>query len=102
VKIVLSWLRELCPTELSAEELSELLSWKGLHTESITRPWDGLSGVVVARVLEVRDHPNSEKLCLARVTYGSGERELADVGAGDPGRGLGGNDLLPTGAGHLT
>ena len=90
MKIVLSWLRELCPTELSAEELSDLLSWKGLHTESITRPWDGLSGVVVARVIEVRNHPNSEKLCLARVSYGSGERELV-VGV----RNMKPGDLVP-------
>jgi len=90
VKIVLSWLREFCPVELSPAELSELLSWKGMHTESILRPWDGLSGVVVARVIEVRDHPNSEKLCLARVNYGSGERELV-VGV----RNMKAGDLVP-------
>jgi phenylalanyl-tRNA synthetase beta chain len=90
VKIVLSWLRELCATELSARELSDLLSWKGLHTESITQPWEGLSGVVVARVLEVRDHPNSEKLCLARVDYGSGEHEVV-VGV----RNMKPGDLVP-------
>jgi phenylalanyl-tRNA synthetase beta chain len=76
VKIALSWLKEHCPVELSPEELEELLSAKGIHVESIDRPWAGLSGVVVARVLEVRDHPNSAKLCLARVSHGSGEREL--------------------------
>jgi phenylalanyl-tRNA synthetase beta chain len=76
VKVVVSWLREFCPVDLSAEELSDLLSWRGLHTEAILRPWDGLSDVVVAKVLEVRDHPNSEKLCLVRVSHGSGEREL--------------------------
>jgi phenylalanyl-tRNA synthetase beta chain len=76
VRIVLSWLKECCPVELGPEELGELMSAKGLHVESIDRPWAGLSGVVVARVLEVRDHPDSDKLCLARVSYGSGEREL--------------------------
>jgi phenylalanyl-tRNA synthetase beta chain len=76
VRIVLSWLRELCPVDLSAEQLGELLAWQGLHTESIERPWERLSGVVVAKVLEVRDHPNSDKLCLVRVSTGSGEREL--------------------------
>ena len=90
MKIVLSWLREFCPVPLSAEELSDLLSWRGMHTESILRPWEGLSGVVVARVMEVRDHPNSEKLCLARVSYGSGERELV-VGV----RNMRAGDLVP-------
>ena len=76
MKIALSWLRELCPTELGADELAELLTHKGAEVESIERPWAGLSGVVVARVLEVRDHPDSRTLCVARVQAGSGELEV--------------------------
>ena len=76
MKIVLSWLREFCPTELGAEELAEILTHKGAEVESIERPWERLNGVIAARVLEVRDHPNSEKLCLARVYTGSGEQEV--------------------------
>jgi len=90
VKIVLSWLQELCPVDLSAEDLGELLSSKGMHVESIDRPWRGLSGVVVARVLEVRDHPSSDKLCLARIDAGGTEREVV-VGV----RNMREGDLVP-------
>jgi phenylalanyl-tRNA synthetase beta chain len=90
VKIVVPWLRELCPTELGAEELAELLTSKGAEVESIDRPWSGLSGVVVARVVEVRDHPNSDTLCLARVQTGSGELEVV-VGV----RNMKPGDLVP-------
>ena len=76
MKIVLSWLRESCPTDLSAEDLAELLTRKGAEVESVRRPWDGLSGVIVARVIEVMDHPNSTKLCRSRVDTGAGELEL--------------------------
>ena len=76
MRIVLSWLRELCPVDLPPEDLADVLSVKGVHVEAVLRPWENLSGVLVARVLEVRDHPNSDKLCLARVSTGSGEREL--------------------------
>jgi phenylalanyl-tRNA synthetase beta chain len=76
VKVVVSWLREFCPTDLSAEELAELLTHVGAEVASIERPWERLSGVVVARVLEVRDHPNSEKLCVTRVRAGAGEVEV--------------------------
>lgn len=76
MKVVLSWLREFCPTELSPEALGDLLAGKGMHVESIERPWEGLEGVVVARVLEVRDHPSSDKLCLARLDAGGAEREV--------------------------
>lgn len=76
MKVVLSWLRELCPTDRSAEELAELLTSRGAEVEAIERPWGRVSGVVVARVIEVRDHPNSDTLCLARVQTGSGELEV--------------------------
>ncbi len=90
MKIVLTWLRELCPTDLPAEELAELLTHVGAEVESIERPWANLSGVVVARVIEVRDHPNSDRLCLARVQTGSGEQEVV-VGV----RNMAAGDLVP-------
>ena len=90
MKVVLSWLRELCPTERSAEDLAELLTRKGAEVEAIEYPWERVSGVVVARVLEVRDHPNSDTLCLARVQTGSSELEVV-VGV----RNMAPGDLVP-------
>jgi phenylalanyl-tRNA synthetase beta chain len=87
VKVVVSWLKEFCPTDLSAEAIAEELTGLGAEVEEILWPWAGLDGVVTAKVLEVRDHPNSDKLCLARVNFGSGERELVvgirNMAAGD-------------------
>ena len=74
MKVVLSWLREFAPTDLGANELAELITQRGVKVEEVLRPWDGLSGVVVARVLEVTDHPHSDKLCVARVDDGTGEQ----------------------------
>lgn len=90
MKIVRSWLLEFCPVDLSAEDLAELLTAKGAEVERIERPWKGLDGVVVAKVLEVRDHPNSDKLCLARVSTGAAEREVV-VGV----RNMAPGDLVP-------
>ncbi|HEX9123941.1 MAG TPA: phenylalanine--tRNA ligase subunit beta [Actinomycetota bacterium] len=90
MRIVLSWLRELCPTDLGVDELAELLTHKGAEVEGVERPWERLHGVLVARVLEVRDHPGSDALCLARVQTGSGEQEVV-VGV----RNMGPGDLVP-------
>lgn len=90
MKVVLSWLCEFCPTDLGAEELANLLTANGVKVEGVLRPWEGLDGVVVARVLDVRDHPNSNKLCLARIDSASGEREVV-VGV----RNMGAGDLVP-------
>ncbi|HEY7659002.1 MAG TPA: phenylalanine--tRNA ligase subunit beta, partial [Actinomycetota bacterium] len=90
MRVVLSWLREFCPVEGSAESLGEVLDAKGMHVEGIERPWSDLEGVVVARVLEVADHPSSEKLCLARIDVGGTEREVV-VGV----RNMAAGDLVP-------
>jgi phenylalanyl-tRNA synthetase beta chain len=90
VRVPVSWLREMAPTELSAGELAELLTSKGAEVEAVERPWEGLDGVIVARVLEVRDHPNADRLCLARVDTGEGEMEVV-VGV----RNMRPGDLVP-------
>ncbi|MEX0756222.1 MAG: phenylalanine--tRNA ligase subunit beta [Actinomycetota bacterium] len=90
MKVVLGWMREFCPTDLGPDELAELLTAKGVKVEDVLRPWDGLEGVIAARVLEVRDHPDSDKLCLARVQTGSTERNVV-VGV----RNMVAGDLVP-------
>jgi phenylalanyl-tRNA synthetase beta chain len=90
VKVVLSWLREFCAVDLLPEALGDLLDRKGMHVESIERPWQALDGVVIARVLSVRDHPDSDKLCLARIEIGGAEREIV-VGV----RNMAAGDLVP-------
>lgn len=93
MRVPLSWLREFAPTDLAPDELAERITLKGVKVEEILYPWAGLDGVVVARVLEVRDHPSSQKLCLARVDTGSGELEVV-VGV----RNMSAGDLVPLAA----
>ncbi len=90
MKVLLSWLREFAPTEFSAEELAEVLTAKGAEVAAIERPWQGLEGVVVARVVDVRDHPDADTLCLARVDAGAGPVEVV-VGV----RNMRPGDLVP-------
>lgn len=90
MKIPLSWLRELAPTDLGAEEVAERIIPRGVKVEDVLRPWGGLDGIVAVRVSEVRDHPHADKLCVARIAHGSGETELV-VGV----RNMGPGDLVP-------
>ena len=90
MKVPLSWLREFVPIELDAEALAERIDAHGIKVEGIERPWVGLEGVVVAKVLEVRDHPNSDKLCLATVDGGEGPVQVV-VGI----RNMAPGDLVP-------
>jgi phenylalanyl-tRNA synthetase beta chain len=90
VRVPLSWLRELAPTELSADELAELITHRGVKVEDVLDPWSGLEGVTVARVLAVADHPSSDKLCVATIEHAYGRSRLV-VGV----RNMKAGDLVP-------
>jgi len=90
MRVPLGWLREFAPTQMAVDELADLMTHRGVKVEGVLRPWAGLDGVVVVRVLEVRDHPDSDKLCVARIQHGAGEIELV-VGV----RNMVAGDLVP-------
>ncbi len=90
MRVPLGWLREFAPTDVPVDELADRMTHRGVKVEGVLRPWAGLVGVVVVRVLEVRDHPSSDKLCIARIQHGSGEVELV-VGV----RNMVAGDLVP-------
>jgi phenylalanyl-tRNA synthetase beta chain len=90
VRVPLSWLREYCAVRSSAEDLAEAMTMHGLPVDRIVHPWDGLAGVRVARVLEVADHPQADRLVRAVVDDGGSQREVV-VGV----RNMVAGDLVP-------
>ncbi|MBW3561507.1 MAG: phenylalanine--tRNA ligase subunit beta [Actinobacteria bacterium] len=90
MRVPLSWLREYVPFELPLDELLEVMGRNGLEVEEVRRPGAGVERVVVARVLDVSDHPNADKLVVATVDDGGGERTVL-AGA----RNITAGDLVP-------
>ena len=74
--ISLRWLREFADLPDDGEEVARALSNLGHEVEGMQRVEAPFSGVVVARVLEVRSHPRADKLRLARLETGAGEQEV--------------------------
>ena len=68
--VPLSWLREFVPYEGGADDLAKRLTMAGLEVDSILRPAESFEDVVVGEVLEVKPHPNAERLTLCTVTTG--------------------------------
>ncbi len=73
MKVSRRWLESLLGTELQTEEVSERLADLGFPVESVVDVAEALADIVVARVREVRQHPNADKLSLCTVDDGSGE-----------------------------
>lgn len=88
MRVPLSWLKEYVDISLSPEDLAELLTRSGLEVDSIERigvpgaelPWDR-EKVLVANILEVRQHPNADRLVLADVDYGAEQPHTVVTGA---------------------
>jgi phenylalanyl-tRNA synthetase beta chain len=81
MKVLLSWLREFAPIDGDPEAIGEQLSDLGTAVESLDRIGEGLDGIVVARVLATRPHPNADKVQLVDVDLGDGEALQIGCGA---------------------
>ncbi|HQK91319.1 MAG TPA: phenylalanine--tRNA ligase subunit beta [Smithellaceae bacterium] len=68
--VSLKWLEDYIDLELSAEELADRLTMAGLEVDEIQTLAPKFSGVVAAKILSVRPHPNADKLSLCDVTDG--------------------------------
>jgi phenylalanyl-tRNA synthetase beta chain len=71
-----NWLREHVTVEASRAELAEKLTAIGLEVEEITPLGEGLSGVVVAQILECTRHPEADRLQVCTVDTGSGTVQI--------------------------
>jgi phenylalanyl-tRNA synthetase beta chain len=71
------WLKSLAPgIEGSAREISERLALLGAPVDEVLDLGAGLGDVVIARVEEVRQHPNADRLRVARVNAGGAELQV--------------------------
>lgn len=80
--ISMNWISEF--TDLSGINLKELIGRFTLATaevEGIEEKGKDIRGVVVGKIIEIKDHPNSKKLHLVKVDIG---REVVDCVCGAP------------------
>ncbi|MDQ3294459.1 MAG: phenylalanine--tRNA ligase subunit beta, partial [Actinomycetota bacterium] len=80
MKVLLSWLREFAPFDAPVERISHDLSMLGMAVEEEVHIGGGLDGIVVARVLELRQHPDANKI--QRVTVDAGLADPVEVWCG--------------------
>ncbi len=88
MKINESWLRELVDPSLDASELGELLTMAGLELDGMEPAAPPFSGVVVARIAEIEQHPNADKLRVCQVDTGGDILTQVICGAANARQGL--------------
>jgi phenylalanyl-tRNA synthetase beta chain len=73
MKVLLSWLRDFAPIDGDPVALGEQMSDLGMAVEEMELLGQGLGGIVVARVLATRPHPDADRVQLVDVDAGDGE-----------------------------
>ncbi len=83
MRVPISWLKEYVDITLPIEELAERLTLAGLEVEQIERigDWWDRDRIFVGEVVEVRPHPNADRLVIAVVNYGASEPMAVVTGA---------------------
>ena len=88
MKVPISWLREFVDIDMPIDALAQKLTLSGLEVADVTRigvpgaelAWDP-EKIVIGNILEVRQHPNADRLVLAEVDYGAAEPHTVVTGA---------------------
>ncbi|HET7482461.1 MAG TPA: phenylalanine--tRNA ligase subunit beta, partial [Actinomycetota bacterium] len=75
------WLEEFVRVDVPVAKLVDLLDLSGTKVEEVIAPTDPISGVVVAEILQIVDHPNADNLTLVDVETSPGEQQRVVCGA---------------------
>lgn len=88
MKVPVSWLKEFVDITMPIDQLAEKLTLSGLEVAEVIKigvhgselPWDP-DKVLVGNILEVKPHPNADRLVLADVDYGAEQPHTVVTGA---------------------
>ena len=73
MRVLLSWLNELAPVGSDADALGELMNDLGLAVDDVEQVGAAVEGIVVAKVLALRPHPDAKQVQRVDVDTGDGE-----------------------------
>ena len=82
MKVSVNWLRDYLPIALPASELAEKISRTAVEVEGQYQPKGNMKKVVIAKVLSVVPHPDSDHLVITQLD--AGEDEPIQVVTGAP------------------
>jgi phenylalanyl-tRNA synthetase beta chain len=82
------WLRDLVNPPLDTSELSHRLTMIGHEVDAVESYGDGLDCVVVAEVVDVKKHPDADRLSVCQVSVGTDESVEVVCGAPNVTKGM--------------
>ncbi|MBW2609019.1 MAG: phenylalanine--tRNA ligase subunit beta [Deltaproteobacteria bacterium] len=73
MRLSLNWLKDYVDVDMSPTDLAHLMTMSGLEVEGIEAIGQSLQGIVVARIMSVKQHPEADRLFICNMDTGKGE-----------------------------
>ena len=70
MKTSVEWLKEFADIDVSPKELGDILTMTGSKVETIESKGNDIKNVVVGKILEIKKHPDADKLVVTKVDVG--------------------------------
>ena len=70
MKTSVEWLKEFADIDVSPKELGDILTMTGSKVETIESKGNDIKNVVVGKILEIKKHPDADKLVITKVDVG--------------------------------
>ena len=74
MRVSLRWLEEYVAIELPAEELAHKLTMAGIEVAQVIQIGDFWQNTFVGAIVDLKRHPNADRLQLVTVDYGQPEQ----------------------------
>lgn len=87
MKVSLDWLKEYLEINGDPNALGERIARTSVEVEGVTQAGAGMSGLVVAKIVSIEPHPDSDHMVITQVD--AGEEQLIQIVTGAPNVALG-------------
>ena len=71
MKASVEWLKEYSDIDVDAIKLGDILTMTGSKVETIDQKGNDIKNVVVGKILEIKKHPDADKLVVTKVDVGT-------------------------------
>ena len=90
MKASVEWLKEYSDIDVDCKKLGDILTMTGSKVEEIIEKGNDIRNVVVGKILEIKKHPNADKLVVTKVDVGTDKIQIV-TGA----KNIKENDIIP-------
>src|SRR3712207_4332459 len=73
MKVPVKWLKDYVNIDISANELGDKLTLSGSKVEEVVCSGDEIKNVVTGQILEIKPHPDADKLVICQIEVGKEE-----------------------------